>query len=325
MQRRQAMRTALAMCCAAIAQGGWARPATVRLLVGFAAGGTSDTLARRIAERMRDDYADNVLVENRTGAGGQLAVAALRQAAADGSTLLLTPASMLVVYPYTYTSLPYRPLEDVLPVSVAASFPFGFGVGPRVPATVTDVQGFLDWARRNPAAANVASPGAGSMPHLIIALLAKAAGIELEHIAYRGSAPALQELQGGHVAAMSSPVGDYLSHLKSGRLRLLAVSGTARSAFAPAVATYAEQGFPELNMREWFGVFLPGGAGEALANQAYAALRRALAAPELHEAMAQLGMSIEPSASPKDFARRLRAEYEAWGGWVKRVGFTAQS
>ncbi|MDB5868295.1 MAG: hypothetical protein JWP96_627 [Polaromonas sp.] len=234
-------------------------PEVARILVGFPAGGTTDALSRRIADKLRGPYAAHVVVENKPGAGGQIAITTLKDSPADVSTLLLTPSSMLSIYPFTYPKLPYR-LEDVAPVSVACFFSHGLGVGPAVPASIKSINDFLAWAKANPDKANYGSPAAGSMPHLITAVLTKITGSDLKHIAYRGSAPGIQDLLGGQISAMSSPVGDFLPYLKTGKLRLLAVWGKTRSSFAPDVATYREQGYP-LTMREWYGFFLPAKAG----------------------------------------------------------------
>ncbi|MGH8805455.1 MAG: tripartite tricarboxylate transporter substrate-binding protein, partial [Polaromonas sp.] len=242
----------LGLPLAARAQGS---PELAKILVGFPAGGTTDALARRIADKLRGGYANNVVVENKPGAGGQIAVTTLRDSPADGSVMLLTPSSMLSIYPFTYPRLPYK-LDDVAPVSVGCFFSHGFGVGPAVPDSVKTIKDFLAWAKANPDKANYGSPAAGSMPHMVAALLNKITNSDLKHVPYRGSAPGIQDLLGGQISAMSSPVGDYLPYLKSGRLRLLAISGTQRSPFAPDVPTYREQGHP-ITVLEWYGFFLP--------------------------------------------------------------------
>lgn len=293
-----------------------------KILVGFPAGGTTDALSRRVADKLRGQYAGNVVVENKPGAGGQIAVTTLKDSPADGSVMLLTPASMLTIYPFTYPRLPYR-LEDVAPVSVACFFSHGFGVGPAVPASVKNVKDFLAWAKANPDKANYGSPAAGSMPHLLAALLAKITGAELKHIPYRGSAPGIQDLLGGQISAMSSPVGDYLPYLKTGKLRLLAVSGTQRNPFAPEVPSYREQGYP-LTMREWYGFFLPGKASAETLRRAAAYLQPALAQPDVVASMAQVGMEVQ-SSTPEQLADWLKADAEEWRRVIKTIGFTAES
>ncbi len=294
-----------------------------KILCGFPPGGTSDAMSRRLAEKLRGNYANNVVVENKPGAGGQIAITLLKDSPADGSTMVLTPSSMLSIYPYVYKTLPYKPLEDVQPVSLACYFNHAFGVGPAVPESVKTIKDFLAWAKDNPTKANYGSPGAGSMPHLIVALLNKLTGQDLKHIPYRGSAPGIQDLLGGQISAMSSPVGDYLPYLKSGKLRLLAISGQNRSRFVPEVATYRQQGFP-ITVREWYGVFLPGKARPEVVRRAAAYLQPALAQPDLISSMAQVGREVE-SSTPQVLGELLRADAEEWRRLIKQIGFTPES
>jgi len=295
-----------------------------KILVGFPAGGTTDAMARKLADRLRGSYAANVLVENKPGAGGQIGVSTLRDSPADGSVLLMTPSSMLSVYPFVYKSLPYSPKTDVQPVSVACWFDHAFGVGPAVPESVKTVKDFLAWAKANPTKANYGSPGAGSMPHLIASLLGKLASQDLKHVPYRGSAPGIQDLLGGQISAMSSPVGDYLPHLKSGKLRVLAISGEKRSTFLPDVPTYAQQGYPQIKVREWYGVFLPGKASSEVVRRAAAYLQPALAHPDMASSLAAFGMEAA-SSTPQGLADLLRADTEQWARIVKTIGFTPES
>ncbi|MEO5736028.1 MAG: tripartite tricarboxylate transporter substrate-binding protein, partial [Variovorax sp.] len=218
--------TGAAALLAAIGQQAFAQAQieTARLITGFAAGGTSDTLCRRVATKLGPPYANACVVENRTGAGGQIAVTYVKSQPADGATILQTPTSILTIYPHIYKKLPYDPLVDLTPVSIACIFDFGFAVGPAVPASVKTVPEFLAWAKANPAGANYGSPAAGSTPHFIGALLGKNAGVELKHAAYRGTQPAMLDLLGGNVSAVSGPIGDITQHLATGKVRILGVS-----------------------------------------------------------------------------------------------------
>jgi len=294
-----------------------------KILCGFPAGGTSDAMSRRLADKLRGNYAGNVLVENKPGAGGQIAISLLKDSPADGSTMLLTPSSMLSIYPFVYKSLPYKPLEDVQPVSLACYFNHAFGVGPAVPDSVKTIKDFLAWAKDNPGKANYGSPGAGSMPHLIVGLLNKLTGSDLKHIPYRGSAPGIQDLLGGQISAMSSPVGDYLPYVKTGKLRILAISGLNRSPFVPDVPTYRQQGYP-ITVREWYGVFLPGKATPETVRRAAAYLQPALAQKDLITSMAQVGLEVQ-SSTPQVLGDLLRSDAEEWRRLIKQIGFTAES
>lgn len=327
MQRRQFLLWSSA--AAGLAVGGTpARaqglPETARILAGFAAGGTVDVTARRIAEKLRDVLAKSVVVENRTGAGGQIALSALKSAKPDGQTLLVTPMSMLGIYPHTYKKLPYEPTADFQPVSQAVRFDFGFAVGPMVPASVKTLPEFVAWCKANPANANFGSPAPGSVPHFIGELFGRAAGLNLTHTPYRGTQPAIVDLMGGQVASVSGPVGEFLQHLPTGRVRLLATSGAARSKFAPDVATYAEQGFKDIVFEEWFGVYMPANPPADVLNRAAAGVRSALSAPDVVEALARMGLEARPS-TPAELAALLKKDSERWAPLVKQIGFTADS
>jgi tripartite-type tricarboxylate transporter receptor subunit TctC len=299
-------------------------PDTMRIFAGFAAGGTVDTTARRVADKLREVLAKSVVVENRTGAGGQIALSALKAAAPDGLTLLVTPMSMLGIYPHTYKKLPYDPVADFQPVSQAVRFDFGFGVGPMVPATVKTLAEFVAWCKANPKDANFGSPAAGSVPHFVAELFGRAAGIDFKHIPYRGTQPAIADLMGGQVASVSGPVGEFLQHLPTGRVRLLATSGSARNRFAPTVATYAEQGFRDIVFEEWFGFFMPAKVpAEALARTS-TAIRSALSAPDVIDALALMGLEARPS-TPTELAALLKRDTDRWAPLVKTIGFTADS
>lgn len=299
-------------------------PETARILAGFAPGGTVDTTARRVTDRLRDVVARSVVVENRAGAGGQIALSGLKAASPDGLTLALTPMSMLGIYPHTYRKLPYDPIADFLPVSQAVRFEFGFAVGPMVPATVRTVGEFAAWAKANAKDAAFGSPAAGSVPHFVGELIGRSAGVELRHTPYRGTQPAILDLMGGQVAAVSGPVGEFLQHLPTGRVRLLATSGAARNRFAPTVATFVEQGYRDLVFDEWFGFFVPARTPADVVARLSAAIGSALAAPEVIESLATMGLEAR-SSTPAELAALLKRDGERWGPIVKAIGFTAES
>jgi tripartite-type tricarboxylate transporter receptor subunit TctC len=294
-----------------------------RVICGFPAGGTTDAVSRRIADKLRGGYAKVMVVENKPGAGGRIGVEELRRSPPDGSSLLLTPAAMITLYPHIFAKLPYG-VDDVTPVCTACRISFAFGVGPAVPESVKNIKDYLAWAKANPTQASYGTPGAGSPPHLLGMLLAKESGVAMSHVPYRGSAPGLQDLLGGQVASMSSPIGDYLPYIKTGKLRVLATSGPKRSAFTPDVATYTEQGFKALEMQEWYGFFLPAKAPADVVNRAATAIRAAVQMPDVAEAFTQLG--FEPFANtPAELVKAVKEENAAWGPIVKRVGFTPET
>lgn len=295
---------------------------TAKVLVGFPPGGTTDVMARKVADKLRGAYARVAIVENRPGAGGQLAVIALKDAPADGTTLLLTPSSMLTIYPYTYPRLQYR-VEDVAPVSLAMYSHHVLSVGPSVPDSVKTLRDFFAWTKANPDKAVYGSPGAGSMPHLIGVLLSKQAGANLRHAGYRGSAPGIQDLLGGQIASFLGPTGDVLTHSQAGKVRVLGTSGKERSAFLPAVPTMGEQGF-KIALREWYAFFMPARASAENVQRAATALQAVLAQADVVEFARQFGLEIQGS-TPRQLAEVFKADTAEWGGLVKETGFTAES
>ncbi|PKO42995.1 MAG: twin-arginine translocation pathway signal protein [Betaproteobacteria bacterium HGW-Betaproteobacteria-3] len=297
---------------------------TAKFVTGFSAGGTSDTLCRRVASRLSTAYAKTAVVENKTGAGGQIAVQAVKGAAPDGATILQTPMSMLGVYPHIYRKLPYDPLADLTPASLACTFDFGFAVGPAVPSSIQTVPEFLAWSKANPNLANFGSPAAGSVPHFIGVLLGRSAGVDIKHAAYRGTQPAILDMIGGQIPAVSGPVGEFTQHVATGKARLLGTSGAKRSKFAPTVPTFAEQGLKDMVFSEWMGFYLPAKAPPDVVQRLNAALRAALASADVVDGLAAMGLEAA-SSSPAELAALLKSDTERWGPLVKSIGFTADA
>lgn len=297
-------------------------PELGKILTGFPAGGTLDALARRVADKLRGAYATNMVVENKPGAAGQVGIITLKDSNPDGSVMLLTPSSMLSIYPFTYPKLQYR-VDDVKPVALGAHINHGLAVGSAVPESVKTLRNFLAWAKANPDLANFGSPGAGSMPHLIGVLLSQFSGVALQHIPYRGSVPGVQDLLGGQIASFCGPIGDYLPYLASQKLRVLAISGTGASPFLPGVPTLKSFGFP-VAVTEWYGFFLPGKSSAATARRASAYLQPALAQPDVVEYGKRFGLSVT-SSSADALADLLQADALQWRRLIKQIGFTAES
>ncbi len=297
---------------------------SLKVVVGFAAGGTADATSRRISTRMTPGYAKNAIVENRTGAGGQIAVQALKGQPADGSLMVLTPMSILGIYPHTYKKLPYDPVADCLPVSIGAVFEYGLAVGPAVPASVTNLEQFAAWCKANPDKANYGSPAAGSQPHFVAALWGRAKGLDYKHIPYRGTQPAVVDLLGGNISSVSGPVGDFLQHLPTGRIRILATSGKVRNRFVPNVPTYIEQGNKDFDFTEWFGFFTVAGTPAPIVQRMSAAVREAVGSKEVADGLATFGLEARGS-TPEQLAAALKADTEKWAPLVKQIGFTADA
>ncbi len=297
----------------------------VKILYGFPAGSAGDSVARRVAEKLAGTaYTKNPgVVDNKPGAGGRIAIETLKAAPADGSVLALAPVSALAVYPHIYPKLSYKP-EDVTQVSIGAVMFHGLAVGPAVPAEVKTLKDFLAWAKANPDRANYGSPGAGSMPHLLGALLGLRAGVPLRHVPYRGTVPSITDLVGGQVAAAMNPSGDYLQYIKAGRVRVLATSGRQRSPYLPDVPTFTELGYPDVTSEEWFGFYAPARTLAATLTNANAAIHQALKDKAVIDSLALVGL-LAHASSPQEMAADQKAEFERWAPLVKQIGFTAES
>ena len=297
----------------------------VKIMYGFPPGSAGDSVARRVAEKLGGTaYSKNPgFVENKPGAGGRIAVDTLRTAPADGSVLTLAPVSALAVYPHIYPKLTYKP-EDVQPVSIGAIMHHGLAVGPAVPAEVKTLADFLKWAKANPDKAMYGTPGAGSMPHLLGALLGLRAGVELKQVPYRGTVPSITDLVGGQVASAMNPSGDYLQYMKSGRVRVLATSGKKRSPYLPDVPTFTELGFPDVTSEEWFGFYAPAKIPAATLAAANAAITAALKDKAVIDSIGTVGL-VAHGSTPQEMLADQKAEYERWGPLVKQIGFTAES
>ena len=256
-------------------------------------------------------YAKVAVVENKAGAGGQIAVQSMKGAPTDGSVILQTPASMLMIYPHIYKKLAYDPFVDVTAITMACTFDFAWAVGPAVPATVKTVPDFLAWCKANPTMANFGSPAAGSVPHFIGVLLGQSAGIELKHVAYRGTQPAIQDLVAGQVQAVSGPVGEFLQQAAAGKIRILGVSGKAQPLRARR-ADLIEQGLKDMYFSEWFGFFAPGGTPAPVIMNANIALRAALAQKDVVDGLAVMGLEAM-SSTPEELAARLKADHATGG------------
>lgn len=290
--------------------------AELRLLVGFPPGGASDLVARLHAEQWRLLGSTPVVVENKPGAGGRLAVEALSAAPPDGATLLLTPASMLTIAPHAYPrSTRYDPLRDLTPVAPLCAFPFVLAVPATHPAR--SLEAFREWAVER-GTVPFASPAAGSMPHLLGLRLAQAWGVHLEHVSYRGGAPALQDLMGGNVASAVLVLGDVLPAHLAGSVRILAHTAPGRLPRLPEVPSFAEMGLPALTAQEWFGLFLPAGAAPETVSFFHRMVAGAQVAPAVVGGLDRL--DFQPLMLSSDaFAARLAAEHAAWGQIVERM------
>ncbi|UUX93998.1 tripartite tricarboxylate transporter substrate-binding protein [Aquabacterium sp. J223] len=276
-------------------------------------------IARSLAEQLRGTLAETVVVENKPGAGGRLAVNDIKASAPDGQTLLVAPGGLLTLYPYTVKQLNYDPVKDLVPISTTNRIEYAWAVGPMVPASVKNLKDYFAWVKANPENDSFATTAPSAPMEFIGLLLGRAVGVPLRSVAYRGSVPAMQETMGGQVAAISSPLPDLTPHLKSGRLRVLATSGATRSPYAPEAGTYAEQGYPQLMVEDWYGIFVRGGTPPAVQQRLSEQVGRALAAKPVVEAFANLGLKPQSATVPV-VADLVKADLQRWGRVVKELG-----
>ena len=300
------------------AVGAQAQDKTLKLVLGYPPGASSDILARLLAERMRGPLGANIVVENRAGAGGIVGTEAVKSAAPDGSTILLTPLAPMVAFPHSHgAALRYDPFKDFEPVAHLCDFQLALVVNAELPAK--SVAEYVALVKKDPQLGNYASAAAGSLPHYLGVMFAKAAGLEMTHVPYKGSAPALQALAGGEVKSAMFVLADALTVVRSGKARLLSVAGAKRAELTPEVPTFKELGYP-LEATAWYALFAPAGTPKSVIDRYAQAAIAAVRSPELKERLEKLG--LEPTGLPAaDLARILRADYDKWGPVIRASGF----
>jgi len=305
---------------AAIAQSYPAR--AVRVMVGFALGGPNDIIARAYSARLAEAQRQPFVVENRTGAAGNLAAEAVARAAPDGYTLMLGSTGTNAVNPSLYANLPFDLVRDLAPVSVIATSPSALAVHPRVAAQ--NVRELIALARSQPGKLTYASAGSGSSQHLSAELFKQAAGVDIVHVPYKGAAPGITDLLAGQVDMSFAPVANVVPYAKTGKLRLLGVTGAARSSFAPDTPTIAESGVPGFDVTTWYAMFAPAGTPADILNRVNAELGKIAQIAQLREQLANLGIDATASASPAEARAYRDAEVEKWGKLVRALGVKAE-
>lgn len=294
---------------------------TLRIVVPYPAGGSTDVLARLIGSKLQGTYAPSVVVENRTGAAGRIAMEFVKNADPNSATVLINSSSSFSVYPYVYKKLGYAPLTDFSPVSTLCDFEFTINGGPAVPAEVKSLQELVRWVKADPATrGKIGIPAMGTILHFTATRLAQATGMELTYVPYRGGAPVVADVLGGHLPLGFNQVGDLVQFLDAGKLRVFGMSGAQRSAVMPNVPTFKESGY-DVTVAEWFGFLMPAKAPAAEVAQLNAAVRNVLTHPEVREAFRKMNFKAR-GESPEEFARLIRSEYESWGPVVRATGFT---
>jgi tripartite-type tricarboxylate transporter receptor subunit TctC len=306
----------LALLLALVVLPAGAQDHTVKFLVGFPAGASLDTMTRLIAERMRVTLGQPVVVENRPGAAGQIAMTTLKNSAPDGLTLVMTPLVTVVTAPHVQ-SLPYDPFADFAPVAHVANFLFAFGVNAQVPART--LAEYVALVKRDARYGNYSSAAPGSLPHFFSLLFAERAGIAMNHVGYKGSAQAMTDLLGGQISAFMGVTSDLAPQQRAGKLRVLATSGAQRARDLPEVPTFHELGYA-IEGAGWYAAFAPAKTPKATIDRLSGAISEALRAPEVRQKIEAMG--LEPTGTtPAELARIHRADYDKWGPVIKASGF----
>lgn len=315
--RRRALLGALALSpVAAGAQPGYpARP--VRLLVGSAPGGATDITARVLSEAMAAAFPRGLAIENRTGAGGNIAAETTARAAPDGYTLLINDGAMMAINPVLFRNVPFDPANDFTAIAHIAEFPFVFVLHPSVPAR--NFLEFVAWARAQPDPVLFASPNPGSQHHLAMEIVAQRMGFRVTHVGFRGGGPATTAMLGGQMLVGSIGLPPLVPHIRDGRLRAIAISTSTRSPLIPDVPTIAEAGLPGVAFAVWYGVVGPRGLPAEVVAHVSGALRQALAAPDVVQKLGQQGLTAR-FMPPAEFDAFMATERAQWGEAARASG-----
>ena len=321
MNRRQlhvlAGASALGFLSARIAQ---AQDRVMRILVGFPPGGSADVVARLITDGMKAALDQNVIIDNKPGAAGRIALGEVKRAAPDGNTVVLAPSGALVILPWLYKNVGYDPVRDFTPIARVATFDFAVTVGPGAPAG--NLKTLLAWLKANPAKASYATSGAGTVPHFTGVLLAQETGVPLTHVAYKGGAPAAQDLLGGQIPLMIDTPSETIEHHRAGKLRILAVTGDSRSSALPDVPTLKELGI-NVVADAFFGMYGPANMPADRVQKISDAVAKALASPETQSRIRALALT--PSyADAKTLASTQAAHLKRWEAPIKASGYTVE-
>ena len=322
MNRRQLtlLAGAAALGVAAAPRAGAQDKPLMKVLVGFPPGGSVDVVARLIADGMRSSLDQNVIVDNKPGAAGRVALGELKRAAPDGNTLTLAPSGALVILPWLFKNVGYDPTRDFTPIARVTTFDFAITVGPAAPPG--DFKAVLAWLKANPTKANFATSGAGTVPHFTGVLLAQETGVPLTHVAYKGGALAAQDLLGGQVPMMVDTASETIEHHRAGKLRIVAVTGDARSAALPEVPTLKELGV-NVVADAFFGMYGPANMAADRVQKISDAVAKTLALPDIQAKIRALALT--PSyADPQTLATTQANHLKRWEAPIKASGFTVE-
>ncbi len=292
----------------------------IRIIVGAPPGGANDTIARIVAQRM-DGLGQPVIVENRTGAAQMIAAEMVAKAPPDGHTLLIASQTILAVVPIINKVTTFDPLKDFAAVTLIGSTPLVLVVSPALPANT--VRELIALAKARPGELNFGSGGVGTTPHMAGELFAMMAGVKLQNISYKGEQPALTDMLGGQLPMMFSNVSAAMPHVKSGKLRGLAVTSAARIDGAPGLPTVAEAGLPGYETATWLGIVAPAATSREVVAKINAEIQRVMALPEVKEKLIAQGLTLS-GGTPEQFGAYIRSEHAKWGNLIKDAGIKAE-
>ncbi|MDZ4400449.1 tripartite tricarboxylate transporter substrate binding protein [Hydrogenophaga sp.] len=302
-----------------LAQDNWPNK-PISLIVPYPPGGTSDVVGRQIAQRLREELGQVVIVENRAGAATAIGAAYVARAPKDGYTLLLSAGTTFTVNPHLNDKLPYR-LEDFEPVALVCTVPFAFVVKKDFPAKT--LKEYADYARANPNKINNATNGQGSMVHLLGEMIATGLNVKMTQIHYKGAAPAMADIMGGVVDSNVEALTNAVPNVNAGQYRALAVLSAERQALMPGVPTFRELGYPDIQGETWYGVFAPAGTPKPVVDKLNGALRKITSSPEFVESMRKIGNEAK-SGTPAELLSSTQEQSKVWGGLIKRLNITLQ-
>ena len=302
---------------AALAQTYPSKP--IKVLIGVPAGGTQDVLTRAIAETLRTSLG-TIIIDNKSGASGRIAVETVKNAEPDGHTLLLGPMSLMTMFPSAYKKLNYDPFADFIPIINAASFELALCVHSSVPAN--NLAEFVAWAKTQGDKVNVASYGSGTPSHFLGEMLNRAAGLKMVHVPYKGSTPARQDVMGGTVQAYFDTVGGAITMLPTGRIKVLATSGAKRSPPLPSVPTFVESGYKDVMASAWFAYYAPAKTPKPVIDKLRAEFMRAVNSRDLRQQLLQNGM-YPVGDGPEALVKTMREDTARWAKIMKSTNFSA--
>jgi tripartite-type tricarboxylate transporter receptor subunit TctC len=291
----------------------------VRVVIPFPPGSTPDLVGRTLSERLQKALGQPFVVENRTGAGGNIGTDAVAKSAPDGYTLLVSINGPVAVAKHLYKTLPYDPDKDLAPISLLASAPQMLVVKPDVP--ITDFKSFLQHAKQNPGRLSYGSVGAGSASHLTMELLKSDAGVFIVHIPYRGFPPAVTDMLAGNIDTMFAIIPAVLPQVRAGKMKALAVTALKRNELAPEIPSVGELGYPQLESLAWIGLLAPAGVSGDIVSRLSAETVRGMRAAEVRELLGKQGFEVLAN-SPQEFSRWIRAESEKWARVIRLSGAT---